>query len=243
MSFEERFYRGGAQKKGLVAYHTVVQETDLHIQARQEDQELTRDLIIKHRGYLENYIKRYPAFTKALKPWPMKGFPPRMVRDMISAAKAVNVGPMAAVAGVIAEYVGKDLLNHSPEIIVENGGDTFIKVDEPITVGIYAGNSPLSLKIGLRLNTTDRPLSVCTSSGTVGHSKSFGVADAVCVVSSSGALADAAATAMGNILTSKDRIQKAIDLGRDRKGIHGVVVIIGDSLGIWGDLEIVPLEH
>ena len=242
MTFEERFYRGSARKEGLVAYQTVVQETDLHIQAHQENQELTRDLIIKHRGYLENYINRYPAFTRALKPWPMRGFPPRMVRDMISAAKAVNVGPMAAVAGVIAEYVGKDLLNHSPEIIVENGGDTFIKVDEPITVGIFAGKSPLSLKIGLRLDTSDRPLSVCTSSGTIGHSKSFGVADAVCVISSSGALADAAATAMGNILTSKKNIQKAIDLGRTRKKIQGVVVIIDDSLGIWGDLEIVSLE-
>jgi ApbE superfamily uncharacterized protein (UPF0280 family) len=242
MTVEERIYRGNARKEGLVAYQTVVQETDLHIQAHQENQELTRDLIIKHRGFLENYINRYPAFIRALKPWPMRGFPPRMVRDMISAAKAVNVGPMAAVAGVIAEYVGKDLLNHSPEIIVENGGDTFIKVDEPITVGVFAGKSPLSLKIGLQLDTSDRPLSVCTSSGTIGHSKSFGVADAVCVVSSSGALADAAATAMGNILTSKKNIQKAIDLGRSRKKIQGVVVIMDDCLGIWGDLEIVSLE-
>lgn len=241
MPFEERFYRGSARKEGLIAYQTVVQETDLHIQAHQEDQELTRDLIIKHRGYLENYIKRYPAFAKALKPWPMKGFPPRMVRDMINAAKSVNVGPMAAVAGVIAEYVGKDLLSHSPEIIVENGGDTFIKVDAPLTVGIYAGKSPLSLEIGLLLDTTEKPLAVCTSSGTIGHSKSFGVADAVCIVSSSGALADATATAMGNILTSKDHIQEAIDLGRSRRGIQGVVVIIGDNLGVWGDLEIVPL--
>ena len=100
---------------------------------------------------------------------------------------------MAAVAGAIAEHVGGDLLSYTEEVIIENGGDVFIKTHGPVTVGVFAGNSPLSLRIGLRLNSMEAPLSVCTSSGTVGHSLSFGKADAVSVIARSCALADAAA--------------------------------------------------
>ncbi len=123
---------------------------------------------------------------------------------MAAAAQTAGVGPMAAVAGAIAECVGRELLEFSPEVIVENGGDIFLKVSHRRTVGIFAGDSPLTGRIGIQIEARDTPLGVCTSSGTVGHSLSFGRADAVVVLAPAAALADAAATAIGNRVSRKE---------------------------------------
>jgi ApbE superfamily uncharacterized protein (UPF0280 family) len=126
-------------------------------------------------------------------------------------------------------------------VVVENGGDTFIRSLAPITVAIYAGKSPLSMRVGLQLPPAPRPVAVCTSSGTVGHSLSMGRADAVCVLAKSCALADAAATAIGNRVGSPGHIGGAIDFGRSISGVDGLVVIAGRQMGMWGALEVVPL--
>jgi ApbE superfamily uncharacterized protein (UPF0280 family) len=125
---------------------------------------------------------------------------------------------------------------------VENGGDIFIKTDGPIIISIFAGTSPLSLRVGLRLDCGVKPFGVCTSSGTVGHSLSLGKADAVSVVSESCALADAAATAVGNLVNSKTDIRPALNFGKSITGVEGIVVIIGEDIGMWGELEVVPLK-
>jgi ApbE superfamily uncharacterized protein (UPF0280 family) len=110
-------------------------------------------------------------------------------------------------------------------------------------MGIYAGTSPLNMKVGLRIPAADQPIGVCTSSGTIGHSKSLGRADAVCVVSKDCALADAAATAVGNRVGAAADIEKAVEFGRHIDGVRGVVVIAGDRIGLWGDIELVPLQR
>jgi ApbE superfamily uncharacterized protein (UPF0280 family) len=149
---------------------------------------------------------------------------------------------MASVAGAVAEGVGMKLLEFSPEVVVENGGDIFLKVDEPVVIGLFAGNSPLSMKMGIRLQGRDSSFGVCTSSATVGHSLSFGRADAVCVISRSCALADAAATALCNQVRSPKDIAAAIETGKNIKEIEGVVVVFGKNMGFWGNLEVVPLS-
>jgi ApbE superfamily uncharacterized protein (UPF0280 family) len=167
---------------------------------------------------------------------------PAMVRAMVAAGQAMQVGPMAAVAGAVASAVGREILKITPQVIIENGGDVFLKTDLPVTLAIYAGSSPLSLNIGLEVDTRQSPKAVCTSSGTIGHSLSLGRADAVCVVADSGSLADAAATALGN------RIRHPKDIGTVLKemekvgGVQGVVAVLGETLGVWGDLRIVPLD-
>jgi ApbE superfamily uncharacterized protein (UPF0280 family) len=148
------------------------------------------------------------------------------------------VGPMAAVAGAMAEYVGKDLLAYSDEVIVENGGDLFLKVDMQRQVGIYAGDSPLSGKIALEVWPEETPMGMCTSSGTVGHSLSYGAADAVIAVSPSTALADAAATAIGNMVKDATDINKAIEYAMSVDGLDGIVVIKGSDMGVWGKVRL-----
>ncbi len=239
--YQKRTYRNLIRKDDSSLFKVVVKETDLHVHAPKHLETITQDLILQHRGYIESYIKRYPEFAKTLTPWHISEPAPLIIQDMTIAGEKADVGPMAAVAGVIAEHVGRDLLAHTEEVIVENGGDVFLKTNAPVTVGIFAGSSPLSLRIGVRADSGTSPLSVCTSSGTVGHSLSMGKADAVCVVSDVCSLADAAATSVGNQVKSERDIQKAVDFGKGIEGVTGLVVIINDKIGMWGELEIVPL--
>nr|MDA8404824.1 UPF0280 family protein [Desulfobacteraceae bacterium] len=174
-------------------------------------------------------------------PWRIPGPAPLIVKAMADAGAIAGVGPMAAVAGAVAEAVGKELMAISDEVIVENGGDIFIKLNRLCNCAIAAGKSPLSMRFGIRLDATKAPIGVCTSSATVGHSLSFGKADAVCVVSSSCALADAAATAICNRVGSEKEIEQAINAGKLIDGVSAIVVIMGDKVGFWGDAELVPL--
>ncbi|MCF8068434.1 MAG: UPF0280 family protein [Desulfobacterales bacterium] len=241
---EERTYRHLiTPKKNLVPFNVVVQETDLSIYAKAVLDVLAKDLILQYRGYIENYISRYPGFQKTLVPWQINTPEAQIITDMAEAGQRSGVGPMAAVAGAMAEYVGKALLKSSDEIIVENGGDLFIKTDKPLTVGIYAGASPLSMKIGIIIKSDKNPVAVCTSSGTIGHSLSLGRADAVCVISESCSLADAAATSIGNHVKTKTDIQAAVEFGTSIEGVDGILIISGDEIGLWGNVELVPIGN
>jgi hypothetical protein len=126
-------------------------------------------------------------------------------------------------------------------VIVENGGDICLAGSKERTVGIYAGSSPLSLKIGVAVDPEETPLGICTSSGTVGHSVSFGKADAVCVVSKSATLADAAATGIGNIVQGQEDIGRGLERGKEIEGVSGVLIIVGEKMGAWGKMRLVKL--
>lgn len=238
----ERIYRHCVRTTGLVTFQVVSQETDLMIRAEKMLAPEARELVLMCRGHIEGYIRRHPDFATTLAPWPEPLLAPEIVRDMIRAGKSAGVGPMAAVAGAVAEHVGRGLLQESRQVIVENGGDIFIKTDEPVIAGLFAGRSPLSMKMGLQLADTDEGLGLCTSSGTVGHSLSAGSADAVCVVSRSCSLADATATAIGNRIHSSRDIKAAIDFGKGIAGVLGILAVVGRKMGAWGQIELVPLD-
>jgi ApbE superfamily uncharacterized protein (UPF0280 family) len=204
-------------------------------------QEITRELVIRYRGYIEAYIRRFPEFSKTLVPWAFKGPVPQIIRQMTIAGQKAGVGPMAAVAGAIAESVGRELLAYSDEVIIENGGDVYLKTKQTETLAIYAGQSPLSMRVGLRVKSVTQAVAVCTSSGTIGHSYSSGRADAVCVLSDDCALADAAATAIGNRITTTGDLSQAIGFGQKIADVRGIVLIIGEQIGMWGDMEVVPI--
>jgi ApbE superfamily uncharacterized protein (UPF0280 family) len=239
---QRRTYRNLITSNRLQMFTVVVQETDLCVHAETNLEDLTKELVLEYRGYLEAYIRENPDFFRTMKPWRLNGPAPNIVDTMVKAGEKAGVGPMASVAGAIAESVGRDLLRHSDEVIVENGGDIFLKTNEPITIGIYAGDSPLSLKLGLQVDSSKTPSAVCTSSGTVGHSLSLGKADAVCVVSDSCALADAAATSIGNLIQTKRDIKQAVETGKLIEGIRGLAIILDDDIGLWGDIDLTPLK-
>ena len=240
--YQKRNYRNLINSSRLQKFTVVVQETDLCVHAKTNLEDLTKELVLEYRGYLEAYIRENPDFARTLQPWRPIGPAPNIVDSMVKAGEKAGVGPMASVAGAMAESVGRDLLGHSDEVIVENGGDIFLKTDEPISIGIYAGDSPLSLKLGLQVDSSQKPSAVCTSSGTVGHSLSLGTADAVCLVSDSCALADAVATSIGNLIQTKRDIRQAVETGKLIEGIRGVAIIMDDDIGLWGDIELAPLK-
>lgn len=239
----ERFYRDGLRAGDRTAFRVTVKETDLYIQADKPLEKIARELVLQQRAYIEAYGERFPGFLTTLRPWRLTGPPaPPIIREMTEASVAAGVGPMAAVAGAIAQQVGRQLLHHSCEVVVENGGDIFLCTRQPLVMGVFAGHSPLSMRVGIRIGGGFQPVGVCTSSGTVGHSLSRGCADAVCVVAADCCLADALATAVGNRVKKATDLQSALDFGRTVAGIHGLVVILGKRIGCWGSVELVTLD-
>jgi ApbE superfamily uncharacterized protein (UPF0280 family) len=237
--YRERRYRDQLRDERLVAFEVAVKETDLFILADSNLTTLAEAAIYQVRGPLEGYIANHPELLYSLVPLPDDPLAPLIARQMLAAAQTCGVGPMAAVAGAIAEAVGRALLRESSEVVVENGGDCFVQVASPLEMGIFAGGSVLSEKLALRLRPERTPLGVCTSSGTVGHSLSFGCADAVTVMAPSAAVADAAATRIGNQVKRRGDIDRALATAQEIEGVLGVVIIIGDTVGAWGEVELV----
>lgn len=236
-----RSYRHLVQRPQLVAFQVRVQQTDLLILADRDLTSVALTAVVEERRQLEQYIASHPAFLDALTPWPDDPLAPPVVREMIRAGALAGVGPMAAVAGAIAAAVGRRLRPLSREVIVENGGDIYLALQEPAIVSLFAGRSPLSLKVGLKIKPEQTPVGVCTSAGTFGHSLSLGRADAACVVAPDAAVADAAATGLGNRVRRPADIQPALAWLASLPDVLGGVVILGDKLGAWGQLELLPL--
>lgn len=234
----ERTYRRFVNDRIYSRYTVKISETDLYILTDSDLRETAYHSALGYRAQIEEYIRYHPEFKTSLIPLPIDNLAPEIIKEMLEAAKTAGVGPMASVAGAIAEHVGKDLMAYSPNVIVENGGDIFLNIKDDISIGIFAGDSPLSGRIALRVAAGETPLGVCTSSGTVGHSLSFGLADAVCIKSESAALADAAATSVGNLIRKKSDVKKGLDRAMAIKGVLGVLIVTGDTLAIQGSMEI-----
>ena len=240
--YEPRAYRHWVKGKGLISFNIVVKETDLYIRSSINLQKKAYKLVLKYRSLLERYIERHPAFLSSLEPISVGDDVPHIIKSMAEATARVGIGPMASVAGAIAEFIGNELLAFSQEIIIENGGDIYLKSLRERLIGIYAGESPLTGKIGLKISGEDTPLGICTSSGTVGHSLSYGKADAVIVLSKSAIMADAAATAIGNLIVQSNDIPSGIEFAKDIKGLLGVIIIKDDNMGLWGEVKICQMS-
>ncbi|HZK54782.1 MAG TPA: UPF0280 family protein [Desulfosporosinus sp.] len=247
MDFMDRIYRQDHRQVDLVHFQVAVGETDLDIGVRKErfSPELVawvEDIIRDCRRPLEEYILRDPEFVKALTPYTVLPNAPLIIQTMAEAGRLAGVGPMAAVAGTVSEFVGKLIAKRSRDVIVENGGDIFMRTSRIRRVGIFAGNSPLSNRVAIEIRPDESPLGICTSSGKVGPSLSFGKADALVVLSPSVALADAVATACGNHVQTTDDLERALELASEITGIKGVLIIKDDRLAVWGSVKLIPMS-
>ena len=238
--YEPRRYRSWTKDKDLISSNIVLKETDLYVSSTVNLRAKTQRLVSKYRTKLEKYIAENPEFLNSLSPITVGSKAPDIVKKMAEAGKKAGVGPMASVSGAISEFVGKELKDFSSEVIIENGGDIYLKSSKKRTVGIYAGNSPLTGRLGLEIAPEDTPLGISTSSGTVGHSLSFGKADAVTVIANSATLSDAVATAAGNMIKTADDIPAGLEFAQKIKGVIGAVIIIGNRMGAWGKIKLSP---
>jgi ApbE superfamily uncharacterized protein (UPF0280 family) len=236
-----RNYRNKVNARGMISFNVVIKETDLRVSAEKDLAEDTRDMVVGYRRQLEHYIQAHPNFLTTLSPYPREPFAPSIVQEMINATGDIGVGPMASVAGAIAQFVGMDLLKSTGQVIIENGGDIFMKLKREATVSIFAGESPLSNRVGIRVAENMMPIGICSSSGKVGHSLSMGSSDVITVLSASAIRADGAATALGNRIRKKADLERVSEWADSMGGIIGGVAILGGSMAMWGGIELVAL--
>jgi len=236
--YQKRFYRELTKDSDLIGQEVIVKETDLFIFAEKDVKSIAEEIVKKYRAQIEDYIKHRPEFMTSLEPIMDDASAAEIIKEMIRTTGLAGVGPMASVAGAIAEFTGKELLAHSKQIIIENGGDIFIKSDKVRTVAVYAGDSPISNKIFIKIKPEDTPVGICTSSGTVGHSLSFGKADACVIMAKSAILADAVATAACNRIKEKKDIAPGLEFAISIKGVKGAAAILGKYFGSIGDIEL-----
>ncbi len=228
---------------GLVSFEVVYAETDLHVSAVCDLSAKTAAIVRGLREELEAYIAANPRFAESYVPVPMSHGAPDIALAMARAADVAGVGPMAAVAGAFAEAVARGLEAESPEVVVENGGDLYLIGGHERVVLLGAGDSPLSERVGIVVSGDMLPLAVCTSSGTVGPSVSYGSAHAVTVLARSGALADAAASSIGNLVHGTDDIAAGLARAGEIPGVLGAVVIADDTIGAVGSVRLVPVQQ
>ncbi|MGI6684970.1 MAG: UPF0280 family protein [Bacillota bacterium] len=243
--YVERKYRGELSSD-LTSFNVKIKETDLLISLKPQDitpeiKDKITQYIFLLRNELEKYIEEDSDFLHTLNPYLVRPGAPAIAFEMAKCANMAGVGPMAAVAGGFAQMVGKYAGQFSQEVIVENGGDIYLKSSKVRKIGIFAGSSPFSGRIALKIQPSKTPLGVCTSSGTVGPSLSFGKADAVVIMARSAFLADACATATGNRVTTPADFNQAMEFARKINGVNGILLIKDDKMAAWGSIEIAPV--
>jgi uncharacterized protein len=251
---EPRTYRTACAGEDLRYFSVVVAQTDLRIgvghgsgrpmpsekdllEARQQ----ALKEVVRCRQAIEAQIREQPSFLSSLVPLVVAAGSPEIVLHMAAAAQRADVGPMAAVAGAVAELVGNRMCTLFSEVVVENGGDLWLRGTRPRLVGVWCGQSILNGKLALRVSPSDMPLGLCTSSATVGHSLSLGRTDAATIAAGSAALADAVATALGNRVKTASDLEAALTWALGIPDVRGALVIVGEQVGIKGMLELVPV--
>lgn len=243
-----RLYRQLHEGHDLVYFTVKLKESDLAIgvdAASYSDSLISvcRQELARLRAQLESYILLHPEFQTSLYPIQLLPSAPAIACAMAEAARLAGVGPMAAVAGAVAQAVGEKLDSMTESVIVENGGDIYMSSQRERVVAVYAAKSKFSQRVGIKISAEEQPLGICTSSGTVGPSLSFGTADAVVIKGYPAALADAAATHIGNLINSEEDLPKALQAAQNIPGVTGVLAIKNDTMAAWGALELVPIRR
>lgn len=193
--------------------------------------------IVQERTKLESYILRHPEFKSSLTPLSLLPDAPKIAVKMSKASHATGLGPMASVAGTIAQ-AGVEAAQNAGcgEAIVENGGDMFLASGSPVTIGIYAGKNVVGSQLAFHLQPEELPVAICSSSSKMGHSLSFGDCELATVVAKDAALADSAATLVCNSIAGETEVAKVLDTVGQISGIRGILVVKNSNIGLWGDL-------
>jgi hypothetical protein len=196
--------------------------------------------IIRNREAFETYIKNHRAFELALDPLTVDFDAPRVAQLAAGAAEIAGVGPMAAIPGALAELAVEAMLSTKSTVnLVENGGEISGASISPITVGIYAGESAFSGRVGFHLSPLDFPIGIATSSATVSHAINFGFADAAVIVADTASVADAVAKAASNAVQGDDieaSVQSGLETVEKIGHVRGALIIRGSHIGRLGKL-------
>ncbi len=207
--------------------------------------EAVTEEIVRQRHILEEYLILHPEFHRSLEPLDPHPDAPDVAKRMAKGARPVGVGPMAAVAGTMAQLAAEaGIKAGAEEAIIENGGDIYLDTAEPVIIGLHTGTLKLADQLAFSLKKDDTPLAICSSSGKMGHSMSKGECDLATVVAKEAALADAAATMAANLVSKEEEVDKALESIGSIIGVDGIMIIKNDRIGLAGklpDLVKVPI--
>lgn len=237
--YQERFYRQWTEREDLHQLWVVVEESDLYIYTSKEiKREFAEEIVRKYRNQIKDYIKQEKEFQTSLSPLEALPSAPDIVKDMCRFSSFADTGPFSAVAGAVARYVGEDILKLSPEVIVENGGDLFLKIEKDRTVGVFFYKGKEKQIIRFKIDPSKTPLGISSSSSRIGHSLSFGNADLSCVVADNAILSDACATLLGNLVKKREDVKEAFKRIQVIEGVRAAIVVFEGEISLWGDLEL-----
>jgi len=237
--YEERYYRKYVAPQGVKNFNVTLFESDLQIYTDGDIEDELTETLRDIRKILEAYIEKYPDFNDSLVPIKPLSSDHKIIRHMKDASKKLGVGPMATVAGAVAHYLGQAYYKQTSELIIENGGDLYVYSTSDKKILLHGGKDAKVKNLTIELEKDLLPIGVCTSSGKLGHSLSFGQSDAITVISKDTLVADAAATAFGNLLKGKGQIADVLNYSKTVKGLDGVVAIVDDQMGAWGNFKFV----
>ncbi len=247
--YVQRDYRRRFREDRRVHFTVKCRETDLCIGIdraswQEEIPAFARRFVEALRAEMDAWIAGHPEYARALVPQEATEDAPGIFHEMAAAARRSGIGPMSAVAGAVARRTGEALKARFEvrEVMVENGGDIYADLQEDADIAVFAGASPLSERVGLRIRAEESPVGICTSSGTVGPSLSFGKADAVMIVCRDAALADTYATAFANRIQTADDIPACMERIKREEEILAAIAVKGDKIGIYGIFEMILLE-
>ena len=217
---------------------------DSHLKIYCREYDLVTEALVSKRQELEAYILRHPEFQTSLTPVKLLADAPAIAVQMAKASEATGLGPMASVAGILAQ-IGVEAAKEvgCREAIVENGGDMYVMSPTPVTIGMYAGDNSIGAQLGFSLTPEELPLAICSSSSKMGHSLSFGDCDLATVVAKDAALADSAATLVCNTITNENNVEQVLEKVGQIEGIGGILVVKNNKIGLWGNLPKLVRNH
>lgn len=265
--YQERFYRQSVSSQ--FSLEVSYKESDLYIGTDREiNKETALSILKKYYKEVEDYSKINPSFLTSLSPLAQDKDAPSIIQDMINCSLLAGVGPFASVAGAIALYVGKEILQFTPsekahpvrkkfsngirergsltgftnEVIIENGGDIFLKITEDKRIGVYLGKRFAAKggteEITLKIKKRDYSFGIASSSSFIGHSLNFGKVDLVTVIAKDAVIADGFATALSNRVKKEDDIQEVLNLVQNVPLIEGILIAWEGKIFLWGGIEL-----
>ena len=235
---DRSIYRNNVKTREKYHWKITYQYSDMLLGSDKDIAGLIEEPLKEIYCCLHSCFKEDPAFLKSLSPVSIKPGYPEIIKKMCLLSAGFNVGPMAAVAGTVNEFLAEKINKYCGSLIIENGGDLYLRSKKDRVLVIYVKNKYFKDFISIRIKSESMPCGVCASSGTFGHSLSLGKCDLAVVMSKSAITADAAATAVANSISCKDDILKSIEHFRNCRGIDGLLLIKEDKIGLWGNIEL-----
>lgn len=235
-NYQKREYRAFYEADDLQYFRISVKQSDLYIGAEKPLQTVALEALREVRSQVETAVGVFPGFATSMVPLPPRRSAGPVVLDMYAASEKCRVGPMAAVAGAIAQAVGHALRPYSNQVIVENGGDIYMYTETNRKVGIFAGDSPFTGLLAVEIPPGE--WGICTSSGRIGPSRSLGRAHAAMVIAHDAAFADAAATALGNMIHIHRDLDKGVNWIMTLPDSIGSLAILEDRIAVSGQVTL-----